>query len=288
MLIGNTHSTYLNTQQQKVKDNNDSEINKKESWTSQRELFIADESKFLMSDNKSTEFSEIHYGNNSISMATPELLAKFGEQINPWIGISHSAFKEIVKDSKAVIENEITNYKKFLSVAKTYIAELKKMDNTNSLNVKIDTAGFVEISTKKSVYAPGSNVSADAIQRNKVKMQQWVKENEGLIREATKIGRKYTLAKSVNDYERATGINHKNLHTLKPRIVEGSPSEIIKQAQEDSSREIEYLSKMGRYASWKFATSPLSYEVIDNMGHPSLAPHSDGQRPSLLPNMNDN
>ena len=284
MLIGNTASTYLYTQQQKAKENNDSETNKNEFL---REKFIVDESKFLMSDNKSTEFTEIKYGNNSISMATPELLAKFGEQINPWVGISHSAFKEIVKDSKTVIENEISNYNEFLSVAKTYIAELKKMDKTNSLNVRIDTAGFVKISIKKSVYSPGSNVSTDEIDRNKVKMQQWVKENEGVIREATKIGRKYALAKSVNDYERATGINHKNLHTLKPRIVEGSPSEIINQAKEDSSREIEYLSKMGRYASWKFATSPLSYDVIDNMGNPRFAPHSEGQRPALLPNMND-
>ncbi|MDO6447021.1 hypothetical protein Q4493_14720 [Colwellia sp. 1_MG-2023] len=241
-----------------------------------------------MSENKSTEFTEVEFGNNSISMATPELLAKFGEQINPWIGISHRAFKEIVEDSKTVIENEISNYNKFLSVAETYIAELKKMDKTNSLNVKIDTAGFVKISTKKSAYAPGSNVSTDEIHRNKVKMQQWVKENEELIRETTKIGRKYALAKSVNDYEKATGINHKNLHTLKPRITKGSPSDFINQAKEDSIREIEYLSKMGRYASWKFATSPLSYKVIDNMGNPSFAPHSEGQRPALLPNMNDN
>lgn len=280
MLVGKTQSTYSNTQaiahqQQKIRES-----------TNELPRFVVDESKFSINDNKSTDFTDIEYGNNSISLATPELLAKFGAQINPWVAISHTAFKEIVKDPAGVVEAEKSNYKEFLSEANVIIEELKKLDKTHMLDVKIDTAGFVEISMNESKRSANPYFSGDEVDRSRKKMKKWVSENEELIREKSLLGRKYALAKSVQAYETATGINHTNLHTIKPRIIEGSPSEFIAQAREDSKREIEYLSKMGRYASWKFATTPLSYEAIDNMGHPANAPGSEGQSAILLPSMN--
>lgn len=276
MLIGSGSTTHTNIFQ--YKKDSDLIIGESQNAKTQLSSFQLDVTKFSLNEELPKDFTEIKYNNNSITLVTPELIEEYNQKINPWVGVSHKDFKQLVEDPLSVMESERSNYEQFLSGAEAMIAELELMDKTDKIDLSVDTYGFISVKVQ--------DYSTDETMRNLAEIKEWIKGNSEIIEENSQLGRRFALANSIIDYEASTGINNKNLHTLEPRITNGTTAEIVGQATKDASRGIEYLCKMRRYASFKFGVPPMSYNKIDDMGHPANAAYSDAQSVKLLPDMN--
>jgi len=249
-------------------------------------LFQADESKFTLNTVGHT------YSEN------PENIADLGvmtvadpdHDINPngvrqttrfeaaVMGDYMESYREISRNPEQAMQANEADYALFLQQAEQLVAELKQSDTTDSFDISIGGLGDVRIENRHSRYASEGVLKQSTSDRES--MTQWLEMNAGAMQDMAGKAKDYSYAKSMFDYQSATGITRDHLIDTQLKPIEGRDN-----AFKASDAELnEYMLKMQRYAENTFGTHPSSYAAVDQWGTPGY-PRGGNGPPTLLPNM---
>lgn len=248
-----------------------------------KNLFEADESKFTLNTVEHT------YSKNPENIASLGVMtvADPDVDLNP-NGIRHTtrfesavmgsymeSYREISRNPEQAMQASEADYALFLQQAEQLVAALNKIDSSGSFEISVSGLGHVNIEDRDSSASGVKSSSAD-----RAVMTQWLEINAEAMQDMAGKAKDYSYAKSMQDYQTATGITRDHLIDTQLKPIEGRDN-----AFKASDAELnEYMLKMQRYADKAFGTAPKSYAEVDQMGVPGYP--SDGKsHPALLPNM---
>jgi len=248
-----------------------------------KNLFEADESKFTLNTVEHT-YSENPENIASVGVMT---VADPDHDINPngirqttrfeaaVMGDYMETYREISRNPEQAMQASEADYALFLKQAEQVVVALNKIDSSGSFDISVSGFGHVNIESRDPGASGAPSSSAD-----RAAMTQWLEMNAGAMQDMADKVKDHSYAKSMFDYQTATGITRDQLMDTQLKPIEGRDN-----AFKASDAELnEYMLKMQRYAENTFGTHPSSYAQVDQWGTPGY-PRGGNGPPALLPNM---
>jgi len=234
---------------------------------------LADESRFTLNTDATV------YDLGGLSIAVPGELPS----VDGWTTRLEAAlmssdlefYRDAAKDPQAMMEKSKADYDLFLVKSDTVILKLENINRAGSLDFSVNGRGVVSFSNKENT---AYNVDQHLSEVEDVK--QWLRDNKDITEELSQLSSRYSISKSMNDYEAATGISRQDLadNSLKPMATEGH----FKSSDAELN---EYAFRMLAYADGAFGTKPVSYSEIDQQGGFGYSKYSNLKYETKLPNM---